>query len=375
MGRLEAPVSRARARGPDDRVRHLRDMAWHSEGGHRVRSRPEAFPISTNSEKIQVSGTPQEGVRRLGSTFFHREGYFPDMSDWPAAADTSSEDLTLRLRRLEEQAQRDRETLQLAARKAEERLRASDLAHEDQKRQIADLAGQVSALDLAARKLEQSLEDARSDLAATEATRQELVRRVEELSLERDNLKRRVEEADQELADLSDTRAQLDDIKRVRNELREEVAGLFERIEAKDSEVRNLRARVAETEDEFREQRLRIQSDAREHARAELDERIRELEDQLVSRDAAWADIEELVRRSAEEKGQMEEQLAAKDVELDEKEAELHKRIVELEHLREQFQTSRTAEAMEALKAKGELDHTGDYTVAELRMELGEFDG
>jgi DNA repair exonuclease SbcCD ATPase subunit len=292
----------------------------------------------------------------------------------PEMQTESASELRNRIQVLEDVRQREREVLELAATKAEERLRASDLAHEDHKRQISDLAGQVSALDLAARRVEKDLDDTRCDLAASERGRSELARRVEELSSERDNLRRALEEADEERRHLDETRAQLEEIKKIRNELREEVASLWERIEGKDRELRNIKAQLAETEDAYREERSNLQSRAREGARAELDERIRELEDQLESRDAAWGDIEGLVRRSAEEKLAIENDLAARTRELQEKDKALKDKIIELEKLREEFQTSKARQSLEEMESQVSPEQKGDFTVAELRMELGEFD-
>ena len=287
---------------------------------------------------------------------------------------SSMAELRAKLEVLEDVRQREREVLELAAAKAEERLRESDLAHEDQKRQIADLAGEVSGLDLTARRIEKDLDDTRCELAASERGRSELAGRVEELSSERDNLRRALEESDEERRHLDETKAQLEEIKKIRNELREEVASLWERIEGKDRELRNIKAQLAEAEDSFREERLNLQNTAREGARAELDERIRELEDQLESRDAAWNDIEGLVRRSAEEKVTLEGEMATLKAQMEDKDKTLKSKIIELEKLRAEFQTSKAKQSLESMEGKVAPEQKGDFTVAELRMELGEFD-
>ncbi len=336
--------------------------------------------------------------------------------------------------RLREELERRDARLNLAARRAEERLREVDLELVDSREQIKALAEETSTLDRELRLREDELDEVEKALEDVELRFQEQERELEKAANDLGSLERRADawrqEKDETLAAFeeekkfhTDTRDELRKVQSVRNELRDEVAGLYERLEGKEKEVDNLKCRWAETEAEFERDRERLKQEARdealrsagevneqklrdlstaleaveeeraelgdqlerlkkeaidrEHDLAELEkrqsgdsntavaDRVAELEEQLETRDAAWQDIEDLVRRSQAERDTLLQQLEVSN-----------QRVAELEDsLESSKMRSREIEAkakLEKLREEGGLAQAGDYAVAELRMELGE---
>lgn len=293
----------------------------------------------------------------------------------------SIEQLRTALLRSEEQRLRDRDALELAARRAEERLRNSDIAHEDYRRQIADLAASAGQLDRTTRDSEEELNRARRDLLRALEKEEALGFRIEELGRERDHFKNALEEARRTGVDAESVRAELNEVKNVRSELRAEVSELWQKIEERDREIRNLRARVTEREAEFEAERQRIQQRAQETARSSSGERLAQLEGELQAseeqkrtvastleqRERAWADTESLIQQITNERAEIEQQLAQRS-------GALEQALAELETVRGEMKSVRTSQAVEKLRTTKAFDKAGDYSLAELRLELSELD-
>lgn len=282
------------------------------------------------------------------------------MADEHSRDERTPDELRQALLRSEERRLRDREALELAARKSEERLRASDLALEDQRRQLSELAGQVSALDRITRDLEAQARQGREELEGAREAERKLTRRMEELSRERNNLRQAVEEAHDDREQLEKARDELREVKQVRNQLREEVASMWLKIEEKDKEIRGVKDRLAEADSRALGPSPDELARAVQEGQGPLHARIVDLEAQLSSRDRAWTELEELVRRSEAEKSELLQ--------------EIQTRSGEVEALRGEIRSLKAAKNIEQMKTAGRFKESGDMAVAELRMELGELD-